>query len=93
MDFWRKLIPRLSLSEPCVWDAVVSISILYEHPQFEETPMMPMPGDEHPIIDDNHHLAIKSYNRAISRFNDITRQGASAIPLALVTCVSFPPLR
>ncbi|KAL9114278.1 MAG: hypothetical protein Q9227_001700 [Pyrenula ochraceoflavens] len=51
--------------------------------------MVYFPDDEYPIRDENHQLAVRSYNKAISRFNEMTRQGAVAIPLALVSCILF----
>ena len=85
--FWCTLIPQLSREHESVWDAVVSIALLFEHPF--------RPGNHSDDIDPNrrvnqHQLrAIQWYSRAVSRVARRKDLGADDEVSALLTCVLF----
>ena len=85
--FWCRLIPQLSREHLSVWDAVVSIALLFEHPF--------RPDNHSDDIDPNrkvnqHQLrAIKWYSRAVTRVAQRKDLGADDEVSALLTCVLF----
>lgn len=88
-EFWRYLVPQLCQSEPIIWDAVLAISTLFEHPQYDASIMLDLPGDRPPPTNQHHQLALVAYNRALSRFRGLSEPGLSALPLAIISCVLF----
>ena len=88
--FWCTLIPQLSKSHPTVWDSVVSIALLFEHP---------FRGDEHSSdFDPDHRVnqqqlkALKWYSRAVSRVARRSDLGAEDEVSAMLSCVLFVAL-
>lgn len=89
IEFWRYLIPQLSQSEPIVWDAVLAISTLFEHPQDDGSIMLDLPGERPVVTNEHHQLALRAYSRALSRFRDLSKLRLTALPLAMISCVLF----
>jgi hypothetical protein len=86
-DFWASLIPQLSQSEPMIWNAVLAISSLYEHPHVSPYPVELV--GVLPVVDPHHHQALKWYNKAISRFKIHIQQNPHDSSLALLSCILF----
>ncbi|KAF7715009.1 Fungal Zn(2)-Cys(6) binuclear cluster domain-containing protein [Penicillium ucsense] len=79
LDFWRRFVPQICQKEPAVWDAIISISALFESPE---------------AISDakenrNHQDALEWYARALSRVRQQIARGAVGIFVGLVSCVLF----
>ncbi|KAL3465214.1 hypothetical protein BJX64DRAFT_70856 [Aspergillus heterothallicus] len=92
LDFWRGSVLQICRSEPAVWDAVVALSTLYEHPlhagsrstyQIDETDRAPVPRSR------NHREALTWYSRSLRKIQDQIDRGVAGHTVALVTCVLF----
>ncbi|EXJ90390.1 hypothetical protein A1O1_03491 [Capronia coronata CBS 617.96] len=86
--FWLDLIPRLAQSSPFIWDAVVSISWLFERVpydilvrRFETQPTC--------IVSSDHRKAVKWYGRAIAGLRRHMERGEIDTPVALLSCILF----
>ncbi|KAL2812175.1 hypothetical protein BJX63DRAFT_260393 [Aspergillus granulosus] len=92
LDFWRGTVLQICRSEPAVWDAVVALSTLYEHPlhpgsrttyQIDGTDRLPFPRSR------SHREALTWYARSLRKIQDQIDQGVADCAVALVTCVLF----
>lgn len=86
--FWKQFIPQLSVSQPAIWDAVVAISSLTEHPPWDNSPNVQGLNYEGPVTDQAHRFALDLYSRAISRFISATTE-PDAVLVAIVSCILF----
>ncbi|GAD97737.1 C6 finger domain protein [Paecilomyces variotii No. 5] len=88
-DLWRGAILQISRSQPAIWDAVIAISCLYEHPPFSNTAPV-APAVKPPVIDPNHRLALTWYSRALSNVrNQLDKRSDIDPAVALLSCVLF----
>ncbi|KAJ9298315.1 transcriptional regulator family: Fungal Specific TF [Paecilomyces variotii] len=88
-DLWRGAVLRLSRSQPAMWDAVIAISCLYEHPPFSHAPPV-APALKPPVTDPNHRLALSWYSRALSNVrSQLQKRGDMDPAVALLSCVLF----
>ncbi|KAL2841533.1 hypothetical protein BJX68DRAFT_172989 [Aspergillus pseudodeflectus] len=92
LDFWRGTVLQICRSEPAVWDAIVALSTLYEHPlhpgsratyQIDETDRLPSPRSR------SHREALTWYSRSLRKIQHQIDQGLADYTVALVTCVLF----
>lgn len=92
-------IAALAQTEPVVLDALLAISILYEHPQFMKSFLTgnehyPTPA-EHPAIssglriDERHASALRYYNRSMKLLRYQVEANRASPLLALVSCMLF----
>ncbi|KAL2841678.1 hypothetical protein BJY01DRAFT_7590 [Aspergillus pseudoustus] len=92
LDFWRGTVLQICRSEPAIWDAVVALSTLYEHPlhlgsrptyQIDETDRVPFPHSR------SHREALTWYSRSLHKIRNQIGQGVAEHTVALVSCVLF----
>ncbi|KAL2443727.1 hypothetical protein ABEF95_011214 [Exophiala dermatitidis] len=87
-SFWLDLVPRLAQSSPFVWDAVVSISWLFEHVPYDRL-VTNLDARPAVIVSQGHRQALQWYTRAITSLRQHIDQGEVDAPLALVSCILF----
>ncbi|KAL4964294.1 Zn(II)2Cys6 transcription factor [Aspergillus stella-maris] len=75
-DFWSTILPRVSHSEPAVWDAIISISSLFE----SYKPATPT----HKYQD-----ALGWYSRSVSAVRQRIERGGADVFVSLISCVLF----
>lgn len=77
VDFWRTIVPQVCRSEPAVWDAIISVSALFESPE--------------PISDrtQNHRDALGWYSRSVSAVRQQIERGSVDTFVGLISCVLF----
>ncbi|KAJ5492732.1 hypothetical protein N7539_001478 [Penicillium diatomitis] len=80
LDFWRRFVPQICQKEPAVWDAIISISAL-----FESSPEAIPDAKKNR----NYQDALEWYVRALSRVRQQIARGAVDIFVGLVSCVLF----
>ncbi|KAJ5999277.1 hypothetical protein N7451_007087 [Penicillium sp. IBT 35674x] len=67
LDFWTKVTPQICRTEPAVWDAIISISVLYEHPdQCLDFPLLKLRKGKKWGLNQIQRDALTWYSRAIS---------------------------
>ena len=86
-SFWARLVPQLGQSEPVIWNAVLAIGSLYEHPRISPYPIECVGVS--PVMDRHHHRALKWYNKAIAGFKIHIQQNPDDSSLALLSCLLF----
>lgn len=89
-DFWSAVVLQLSRSHTVVWDAVMAISCLYEHPQISDMPPIPpylQAKKKMPVSDVNHRMALHWYSRALSNMRNQLPQGEPVVTLC--SCILF----
>ncbi|ODM15449.1 hypothetical protein SI65_09052 [Aspergillus cristatus] len=87
-DFWRTIVPQVCRSEPAVWDAIISISALFEGP--EPFPDFVSLRPKNPgILTQNHRDALDWYSRSVTSVRQHIERGAMDVFVGLISCVLF----
>ena len=86
-NFWARLVPQLSHSEPIIWNAVLAIGSLYEHPRASRYPLALVSVP--PVLDTHHHQSLTWYNKAIAQLNTHMQQNPGDSSIALLSCLLF----
>lgn len=90
LDFWTKVTPQICRTEPAVWDAIISISALYEHPdQCLDFPLLKLQKGKKWGLNQIQREALTWYSRAISSIHSQIARGRADPYVALITCVLF----
>lgn len=88
MDFWRTIVPQVCRSEPAVWDAIISVSALFEGP--EPFPDFVSLRPKNPrALTQNHRDALSWYSRSVTSFRQHIERGAVDVFVGLISCVLF----
>ncbi|KAJ5815228.1 hypothetical protein N7474_007005 [Penicillium riverlandense] len=88
VDFWRTIVPQVCRSEPAVWDAINSISALFESPEPFPDLAFVRQGN-HCTLNQNHRDALGWYSRSVSAVRQRIERGDVDIFVGLVSCVLF----
>jgi hypothetical protein len=81
VTFWSTIVPQVCRSEPAIWDAIISVSALFETPE-------PSP-DLRWRIDQNHQDALAWYSRSVSAIRKRIECGRLDIFVGLISCILF----
>ena len=91
-DFWSGVVLQLSRSHTVVWDAIIAISCLYEHPQISDTSPIPpyvQFKKKIPVSDADHRLALHWYARALSNMSNQFPHDRIEPVITLCSCILF----
>lgn len=90
-NFWCGIVLQTCRSEPAIWDAIVSMSALYESPPKPKPQFML--GTSGPINDETcterHHEALRWYSRSLTNLQRKVNQGTADIVVVLISCAIF----
>lgn len=86
--FWATLVPQLCQIDSMVLDAVLSISLLFEHSQEVSKPLSPDTLTSAPT-GRHHRQALKCYDRAVASLRQRIEQSETDHSFALLSCVLF----
>ncbi|KAJ5446420.1 hypothetical protein N7491_002502 [Penicillium cf. griseofulvum] len=90
LDFWTKVAPQICRTEPAVWDAIISISVLYEYPdQCLDLPLLKLQHEKKRGLNQIQREALSWYSRAISSIHSQIVRGRADPYVALISCVLF----
>lgn len=90
IDFWTTVVPQICRSEPAVWDAMIAISALFEHPDqcLDFTYLRDCHKRSEPL-NQVQQEALSWYSRSISSISlQIAGRGADPY-IALISCILF----
>lgn len=87
-DFWRTIVPQVCRGEPAVWDAIISVSALFEGPEPFPDLVSRRPKNP-PTLTQNHRDALSWYSRSVTSVRQHIEHGAVDIFVGLVSCVLF----
>ncbi|KAJ5373512.1 DNA repair protein rad10 [Penicillium concentricum] len=88
VDFWRTVVPQVCRYEPAVWDAIITISALFECPK-ESLDPVPQRRDNTIFLTQNHQDALGWYSRSVSAVRQRIEQGNVDVFVGLISCVLF----
>ncbi|KAL2703967.1 hypothetical protein AAEP93_005038 [Penicillium crustosum] len=88
VDFWRTVVPQVCRYEPAVWDAIITISALFERPQKCLDPV-PQRHDNSVSFTKNHQDALGWYSRSVSAVRQRIEQGSVDAFIGLISCMLF----
>jgi hypothetical protein len=86
--FWHQLLPQSSRSDPVIWNAVIAMACLIQHPQY--TNYLVLPGSEKPTITDgNHRRALRWYGKSINALQKRISNDTTSSQFALIACILY----
>lgn len=75
--------------EPAVWDAVISLSALYERPPIHESSALQLIKDPAVVRHRYHHEALVWYSRSLAALQQRINQGVADLNVSLISCILF----
>ncbi|GLA27313.1 hypothetical protein AnigIFM63326_004509 [Aspergillus niger] len=88
VDFWSTIVPQICRSEPAVWDAIISLSTLFESP--EPCPDIAFLRQRDVLLLNQYHRdAISWYSRSMSQVRQRLERGDGDVLVGLVSCILF----
>lgn len=87
--FWRGCVLQTCRMEPAVWDAIISLSTLYERPPLHETPPFWLINAPAVARSQTHREGLVWYSRSLSVLQQRINQGAADLDVALISCILF----
>lgn len=69
--------------EPAVWDAIISLSALYEHPPLNETPQFLLINAPAVVRSQTHREALVWYSRSLVVLQQRINQGTANLGVSL----------
>ncbi|KAJ5553735.1 transcriptional regulator family: Fungal Specific TF [Penicillium frequentans] len=90
VDFWTKVVPQICRSEPAIWDGIIAISALFEHPnQCLDFPLLRDRRKSSHDLNQIQQEALTWYSRSISTVHAQINRGSADPYIALISCVLF----
>lgn len=87
-SFWHQIIPQTSHSVPVIWDAVIALSCLIQHPQYSQASTIPG-SKKAPIANEEHRRALMWYNKSIAGLRKLMQQATSHSATAIISCILY----
>ncbi|QQK47906.1 Multicopper oxidase, copper-binding site [Penicillium digitatum] len=87
--FWRGSVLQICRVEPLVWDAIISLSALYERPPIHETSPWLLLNDSAAVRNQHHHEALVWYSRSLTLLQQRINQGTADLMVSLISCILF----
>ncbi|CAG7973531.1 unnamed protein product [Penicillium salamii] len=87
--FWNGAVLQICRLEPAVWDAVISLSALYERPPISDSSpfsLLHSPADVRHVY---HREALVWYSRSLSALQQRIHRGVADITISTITCILF----
>jgi hypothetical protein len=75
--------------EPAVWDAIISLSALYERPPLHETPPFWLINAPAVVRSQTHREALVWYSRSLAVLQQRINQGTANLGVSLISCILF----
>lgn len=86
--FWHQLVPQLSHSDPVIWDAVIALSRLTQHPQYSRSYTLP-DRTKAPVVDEEHRRALQWYGRSMTGLRNRIQQTTTPSATVLISCILY----
>ena len=87
--FWRGSVLQVCRTQPVVWDAIISLSVLYERPPIHETPPWLLMNGPAAVRDRYHREALVWYSRSLALLQQRINQGTADLMVSLTGCILF----
>lgn len=89
LGFWRGSVLQICRLEPSVWDAIISLSALYERPPIHETPSFRLINGPAAVENHFHQEALVWYSRSLAALQQRISQGVADLAVSLISCILF----
>lgn len=89
VEFWRIVVPQACRSESAIWDALISISSLFESPDSPPDLTSLRRGNKPHTLSQNHQDALGWYSRAVTTVRKGIERGGVDAFIGLITCILF----
>ncbi|KAJ5774725.1 hypothetical protein N7457_009621 [Penicillium paradoxum] len=90
IDFWTSVVPQICRTEPAVWDAIITISTLFEYPdQSLDFTFLRLGQKRSHALNQTQKDALGWYSRSISTIHSQIEHGRADPYVALISCVMF----
>ena len=89
LDFWRGSVLQICRLEPSVWDAIISLSALYERPPIHETSSFRLINGPAAVENPFHQEALVWYSRSLAALQQRISQGVADLAMSLISCILF----
>jgi hypothetical protein len=86
--FWHQLVPQLSHSDPVIWDAVIALSRLTQHPQYSRAFTLP-DRKKAPVLNKEHRRALTWYGRSMAGLRNRMKQAPTQSVTAVISCILY----
>ncbi|KAL4922472.1 hypothetical protein BDW62DRAFT_197143 [Aspergillus aurantiobrunneus] len=88
--FWTSVVPQICRTEPAVWDAVNTISALFEAPTMcLDFVFLSLRHENSPALDPEQSEALGWYSRSLSKIRTQIDRNSVDAQVALISCVLF----
>ncbi|KAJ5578568.1 transcriptional regulator family: Fungal Specific TF [Penicillium hispanicum] len=89
LSFWRGSVLQICRLEPAVWDAIISLSALYERPPIHGSAPFALINGPAAVRHAYHHEALVWYSRSLTALQKRINQGVADLTVSLITCILF----
>ncbi|KAJ5804952.1 hypothetical protein N7474_010839 [Penicillium riverlandense] len=87
--FWTGSVLQICRVEPVIWDAIISLSALYERPPIHETPPWLLMNDPAAVRHQYHREALVWYSRSLAVLQQRINEGTAELMVSLISCILF----
>ncbi|KAJ5332711.1 transcriptional regulator family: Fungal Specific TF [Penicillium brevicompactum] len=89
LTFWNGTVLQMCRLEPAVWDAVISLSTLYQRPPINDETPFSLIHSPAAVRHAYHQEALVWYSRSLAALQQRINQGVVDIAISTITCILF----
>lgn len=89
LNFWSGSVLQICRLEPAVWDAVISLSALYERPPICDSKALSLLNNPAAVRHGYHEEALGWYSRSLTGLRRRINQGVADLTISMISCVLF----
>ncbi|CAG7918931.1 unnamed protein product [Penicillium olsonii] len=89
LTFWNGAVLQMCRLEPAVWDAVISLSALYECPPINDSSPFSLIHSPADVRYDYHHEALVWYSRSLAALQQRIHRGVADVTISTIACILF----
>ncbi|KAJ5312141.1 transcriptional regulator family: Fungal Specific TF [Penicillium antarcticum] len=89
LNFWSGSVLQICQLEPAVWDAVISLSVLYERPPICDAKPLSLLNNPADVRHGYHEEALVWYSRSLAALQRRINQGVADLTISMISCVLF----
>ncbi|KAJ6111000.1 Protein of unknown function DUF3468 [Penicillium sp. IBT 16267x] len=87
--FWRGSVLQICRMEPAIWDAIISLSSLYERPPIHDASPFRLINNPAEVEHSYHREALIWYSRSLAAMQQRINQGVADLMVSLISCILY----
>ncbi|KAJ5649073.1 uncharacterized protein N7484_002796 [Penicillium longicatenatum] len=87
--FWRGSVLQICRMEPAIWDAIISLSSLYERPPIHDASPFRLINNPAEVQYTHHREALIWYSRSLAAVQQRIDHGVADLMVSLISCILF----